>query len=116
MARSVCDGWENLSVRRRIASQLVGNNLQRWPLLMFQDLAKEAFGGFPVSMACDQDIEDFTILIHRSPEIVAFAADGDEQLVHMPDVTEAPLSLPHGAGIRWSEFAAPGSNRFAGPP
>ncbi len=50
---SVGDGWKDLSVRSRIASQLVGDELQRWPLLVLQDLAKEAFGGSPVSVACD---------------------------------------------------------------
>ncbi len=90
----MCDGWENLSVRRRIASQLVGDELQGWPLLAFQDLAKEALGGSLVSSACDQDIEDVTILINGSPKIMTLAADGDEQLVHVPDVTETTLSPP----------------------
>ena len=85
---SMDDQWEDLSVRSRIASKLVGDELQRWPLLVFQHLAKEAFSGSAVSMACDQDIEDVAILINRSPKITAFAADGDEQLVHVPDVPE----------------------------
>jgi len=48
---SMGDGWENLSVRSRIASELVRNELQRWPLLALQDLAKEAFGSSLVSVA-----------------------------------------------------------------
>ncbi len=111
---SMGDGWENLSVRSRIASELVGNELQRWPLLVLQDLAKEAFGGSLVSVARDQDIEDITILINRSPKIMALAADRDEQLVHVPDVTETASSPPQGAGIRGSKLPAPGSNRFVG--
>ena len=70
---SMGDGWENLSVRSRIASQLVGNKLQRWPALVFQDLAKEALGSSLVSVGCDQDIEDIAILVHRSPKIMTFA-------------------------------------------
>ena len=111
---SVGDGWEDLSVRSRIASQLVGDGLQRWPLLVPQDLAKEAIGGFLVSVACDQDIEYGAILIHRSPNIVAFAADRGEQLVHVPDVTETTLSPPQGPGVCWAKLPAPGSNRFVG--
>ena len=38
---SVGDGWENLSLRSRIASQLVGNKLQRWPLWCFKTLRKK---------------------------------------------------------------------------
>ena len=109
----MCDGWENLSVRSRIASQLVGNKLQRWPLLVFQDLAKEAFSGSLVSVTCDQDIEDVTILVHGSPKITALAADPDEQLIHVPDVAEPTLS-PQSAGIGWSKLPAPGSNGFVG--
>ena len=45
---------------------------------------------------------------------MALAADRNEQLVHMPDVTETTLSPPHGASIRWSKLLAPGSNRFVG--
>ena len=82
--------------------------------MVFQDLAKEAFGSFPVSVACDQDIEDIAILVHGSPKITAFAADCDEQLVHVPDVTEPTLAPPQGPGIRWSKLPAPGSNRFVG--
>ena len=110
----MCDGWEDLSVRSRIASQLVGDELQRWPLLVLQDLAKEAFGSFPVSVACDQDIEDVAILVHRSPKIMTFAADRDEHLVHVPDVSEATLSPPQSAGVLRPELPAPRSNGFVG--
>ena len=58
--------------------------------MLFQDLAKETLGGSLVSAACDQDIEDVTILINGSPTIMMLAADGDEQLVHVPDVTSRP--------------------------
>ena len=74
----VGDGWEHLSVRSRIGSQLVGNKLQRWPLLVLQHLAKEALGGSLVSVACDQNIQDVAVLVHRSPKIMTFAADCDE--------------------------------------
>ena len=58
-----------------MASKLVGNELPRRPSLVFQSLAKEAFSGSPVSVGCDQDIEDVAILIHRSPKIMALATD-----------------------------------------
>jgi hypothetical protein len=82
--------------------------------LVFQHLVKEALGGSAVSPARKQDIEYVTVLIDRSPEIVALAADRDEQLVHMPDVTEPTLSPPQSTSIYWSKLPAPGSNRFVG--
>ena len=108
------NGWEDLSVGRRIAAKLVGNELPGWSPLVFQHLAKEALSGSPVSVACDQDIGDIAVLVHGSPKTMAFAADGDEQLVHVPDVPEATLSPPQSAGMRWSILAAPGSNGFVG--
>jgi hypothetical protein len=82
--------------------------------LVFQHLVKETLGGSAVSPARKQDIEYVTVLIDRSPEIVALAADRDEQLVHMPDVTEPTLSPPQSTSICWSKLPAPGSNRFVG--
>ncbi len=110
----MCDGWENLSVRSRIASKLVGNELPGWPPLVFQDLAKEALSGSPVSVACDQNIQDVAVLVHRSPTIVTFAANRDEHFVHVPDVAQATLSPPQSTSIRWSKLPAPGSNGFVG--
>ncbi len=81
---------------------------------MFQYLAKEAFSGSFVSVAGDQNIQDIAILVNGSPKITAFAADGDEHLIHVPDVTEAALWPPQSAGIRWSELPTPGSNGFVG--
>ena len=112
LASSMGDGWEDLSVGGRIASQLVGDELQRWPLLVFQHLAKEALSGPLVSVACHQDIEDVAILVNGSPKITTFPSDGDEQLVHVPDVTEPTLSPPQSAGVLGSKLPAPGSNGF----
>ena len=81
---------------------------------MLQDLAKEAFGGSLVAMACDQDIEDVAILVNGSPKIMAFTSDGDEHFVHVPDVTESTLPSPQSVGVLGSKLAAPGSNGFVG--
>ena len=112
LAGSMGNRWEDLSVRSLIASKLVGDELQRWFLLVFQHLVKEALSSSPVSAACDQDIEDVTILIDRSPKIMTFTADGDEQLVDVPDVAHSTLSSPPSSSVRWSKLPTPGSNRF----
>jgi len=101
-------------VGRWIAAKLVSDELPRRPLLVFQDLTKEALGSFPVSVAGDQDIEDVAILIHSSPKIMVLAADRDEHLVHVPDVPETTLSPPQSAGVFRSKLPAPRSNGFVG--
>jgi len=108
------DGWGNLSVGGRIASKFVGYELPRWPPLLLQHLAKEALGGSLVAAACDQNVADITVLVHCSPKIMSFAADRDEHFVHVPDVTEPPLSPPQSAGVFRPELSAPGSNGFIG--
>ena len=112
LAGSMDNGWEDLSVRSWIASKLVSNELQRWSLLVSQHLAKEALSGPLVSVACHQDIEDVAILVNGSPKIMTFPSDGDEQLVHVPDVPEPTLSPPQSAGVLGSKLSAPESNGF----
>ncbi len=114
LAGSMGSGWEDLLVGRRIASKLVGNELPWWAPQVLQNLAKEAFGGSPVSVACDQDMQDVAVLVHRSPKIMTFATDCDEHFVHVPDVAESTLSSPQSTSKGWSELAAPGSNGFVG--
>ena len=114
LASSMGNGWKDLSVGRRIASKLVGNELPGWPPLVFQHLAKEALSGSAVSVACDQNIQDVAVLVHRSPKIMTFAADRDEQLIHVPDVAESALSSPQSTSVRWSKLPAPRSNGFVG--
>ncbi len=114
LAGSIGNRWEDLSVDRPIASKLVGNELPGWPPLVFQHLAKEAFGGSLVSVACDQNIQDIAVLVHRSPKIMTFAADCDEHFVHVPHVAEPALSSPQSTSIRWSKLPAPRSNGFVG--
>ena len=101
-------------MRSRIASKLVGNELPWWAPLVFQHLAKEALSGSLVSMACDQNIQDVAVLVHCSPKIMTFAADGDEHFVHVPNVAESTLSSPQSTGVFGSKFPAPGSNGFVG--
>jgi hypothetical protein len=50
-------------------------------------------------MACDQNIEHVTVLVHCPPKIMPFAADRDEDLVYVPDVSELALPPPERAGV-----------------
>jgi len=92
-----------------MAAELVGNELPRRLALLFQNLVEEALSGSPVSVACDQNIQDVAVLVHRSPKIIAFAANGDEHFVHVPDVAESTLSSPRSTSIGWSKLPAPGT-------
>ncbi len=108
------DGWKHLSVSGRIASKFVGHELPRRPPLLFQHLAKEAFSGFLVAAACDQDVENIAVLVHCSPEIMTLTADRDEHFVHVPDVAEPTLPSPQSARVLGSKLPTPGSDGFVG--
>ena len=71
------------SVGGRIAFQLVGNQLPYRSPLPLQELAEEALDGSRVPSAHHQNVEDVAVLVHRSPEAVAFPTDPDEHLVQI---------------------------------
>jgi hypothetical protein len=52
---------------------------------MFQGLTKEALSGSTVSPLRYENIDDIPILIHRPPQVVAFASHGNKHCIDMPD-------------------------------
>jgi hypothetical protein len=61
-----------------------------------------------------QNIEDIPVLIHRPPQIVAFAANGEKDLVQMPLVTRLRAPTAELMGIRLAELPAPLPDGFIG--
>ena len=54
--------------------------------LPLHELAEEALGGSRVPTVRHQDVEDVAVLVHCSPEVVAFPADPDQHLIQVPDI------------------------------
>ncbi len=79
-------------VRHAIASQLIGDQPPGRATLTLQQLTEEAFGGAGVSPSLNQDIKHITVLINGTPEILSATLDRDENLIQVPDVTQAALS------------------------
>ena len=76
-----------VSVGCRIASELVRDQLPwRSALPLLQGLVEEALGGCRVPTARHQDVHGVAVLVHRSPEVVAFPADPNERLIQVPDI------------------------------
>ena len=60
-------------------------------------LAEESPCGGGVSSTLDQDIEDITILVNGTPQVMPVASDGDEDLVKEPSAySEWPDSINGG--------------------
>jgi hypothetical protein len=59
-----------------------------------------------------ENIQDVAVLIDRPPEIVTFAADGEEDLIQMPLIARLGASAPQLIGIDLPELPAPIAHRF----
>ena len=70
---TVLHSWQHLSFCSPITPELIDNDHASNVLQSFEQLAKEAFGSFFVAPTLHQDVEDITILIDRSPEVVFFS-------------------------------------------
>ena len=64
-----------------VASQFVGDQLPGRTALPLQQLAEESFRGFPITTRLDEDINYITILVYRTPEVLAFTLYLYEDLV-----------------------------------
>jgi hypothetical protein len=58
-----------------VASQFVSNDHTRHIPHAFQKLAKELLGGFLISFALDQDVQNISILINRAPQVMNASVD-----------------------------------------
>lgn len=86
---AVLDTGHNFTPGGAVAVQLVGDQDTRCPALPFQKLAEQACGGFLVTPAPDEDVENKAILIDGAPEPVLPAGHGDDDLVKRPLVAAA---------------------------
>ena len=74
------------------AAKSVSNEFPRRPLLVFRHPAEGAFTGSAVLSAWDRHIQDIAVLVDCPPKISAVAANHDEHLIHMPDVSASALA------------------------
>ena len=79
-------------MRCSAAAKSVSNEFPRRPLLVIQHPAEGAFTGSAVLSAWDRHIQDIAVLVDCSPKISAVAANHDEHLFHMPDVSASALA------------------------
>ena len=76
--------WHHRATGGRVTAQLVGDQASRHLPLGLQQLAKESHRGVPISSRLHEDVEDVTVLIHGTPQVLLATLDRDEHLVEMP--------------------------------
>ena len=113
-AWSMLDIGQQTSLRHAIASQLVGDDHSRHVLQALQQTLEEPLGGFPITPLLDQSIENDTILIHGTPQIMLNGLDPDEYLVEVPLVAWPGTPAPGAISKALAKFLAPASHRLVG--
>jgi hypothetical protein len=79
----------------------------------FEEPAEELLRSFLIAAAVlHQDVQDLAVLIHRPPEVMARAMDGEKDLIEMPFVTGLRRPIAELVGILLAECATPFPNRF----
>ena len=105
---------QQLALRNAVTSQLVGHDHSRHILQALQQSPEEPLGGFAIAPVLNQNVEDNTVLIHGTPEIVLHALDPDEHLIQVPFVARSWPAAAQTIGEALAEFLAPSPNRLIG--
>src|ERR1700757_1107931 len=101
------DARQDLALSSGVALELIRHDHPRNVSQALQQLAEEPLGRGRVAPALDQDVEDISVLVDRTPKIVLLAANADEHLVHVPLVAGLWPSLPQRIGEDPAKTQAP---------
>ncbi len=69
-----------------IAFQFVRDQPAGFPALAFEQPAEKAFRRLLIPSTLDEKINDITVLVHGTPEIVTFPLNGDKDFVVVPGI------------------------------
>jgi hypothetical protein len=81
---AVLHAGQELSPRRLVALEFIGDEHPRYIPQSLEEFAKEAFSRNLIATALDQDIENLAILIDRPPELVPLAMNRAKHLIQVP--------------------------------
>jgi hypothetical protein len=97
---------------RRVALELVGGETARLAALSFQELSEKACRHPSVSAKLHENVDDVTVLVDGTPQVLPLALNRDKQLIQIPPVTEAPLKyrLPTTLPFAYSGRASPNNS------
>ena len=105
---------QDLAFRSPITLQLIGDDHTRNVVQPFEQLAEKSLRGLFVAVALHKDSEHICVLIHRLPQILSLATDGEEDLIQVPFVATARATTTQFIGRGLTKFEAPLPHRFIG--
>jgi hypothetical protein len=111
---SVFDVRKQLTLSDAIAAQFVGHDHPRHILQTLQKPSEETLRSVGISSGLNENVENNTILIDGTPEIVLHTLDPDEDLVQVPLVPWSWPAPSQAVSETAGEFLAPASDRLVG--
>ena len=106
------DPGHDLSMGDTVAAQLVGHETRRFLALPLQERPKESSRRTRVPAGLDEEVDQVTVLVDRTPQILALTVNRDEDFVQEPGVSESTLASLQPPGVIGAELPAPLPNGF----
>jgi hypothetical protein len=100
------------SFRSGIAAQFVGNDHARLSPGASQQLAKEPDGSKAIPFGLNKDVENNSVLIDSSPEIVSDAIDFEEHFIQMPFIASPSTPSLYATSELPTKLVTPAPHRF----
>ena len=69
-----------------VAAQLVGHETNRFLSLIFKESPKESSRRTPVPAGLDEDVDQVTLLVNRTQQILVLTVDRDEDFDQNPRI------------------------------
>ena len=112
LGRVVGDQGHDVPMCDSVAAQPVGHQTHGVLSLTLQEFPKESPRRAPVPTRLDEVIDQVTVLVNRTQEILALTVDCDEDFVHKPRIAESTLTSLQPPSVVGAELPAPLPNSF----
>jgi hypothetical protein len=98
---------QDVPLRRAAVFELVHNDNAGHVGQALEQPPEELLGVVLVPPTLYEKIQDMAVLIHGTPQIVAFAVDGEKDFIQVPRVAGPGPPMPELIGVLLSKLAAP---------
>jgi hypothetical protein len=97
-----------------VAFEFVRDQHARHVTKPLEQFAKEALRRLPVASALHENIKRGAVLVHRSPQVMALALDGQHDFVQMPFIAALGQAAAQFVCVLLTKLQCPLTNRFKG--
>ena len=111
---AMLDAGDQCLASRFVALEWVGDDDPRHVAQPLEAVAEKALGGALVAARLNPDVQHITVLIHRSPQVIALAIDAEINLIQMSLVAPTRGAAARRIGEVLAEFQTPRADRLVG--